>query len=83
MEEVEEEVKVGNVKNYIGRYVIKGVDGHGHSVTRIARKGCFKRMNENVRRRVKLGGEEDVEQGRSLGSAIVALSSLMGVEMEE
>lgn len=46
----------------------------------ISRKASLKRINENVRKRLKIKEEEEEQPGRSLSSATVFLSNLLNTE---
>jgi hypothetical protein len=45
----------------------------------INKKSCLKRINENIRRRIKIKDEEEEQTGRSLSSATVSLSNLINL----
>lgn len=48
----------------------------------ISRKASLRRINENVRKRLKIREEEEEQPGRSLSSATVFLSNLLNTEPE-
>lgn len=78
-----EEVFIQPIAHYLaGRYADREPDIDHEPRASISRKASLRRINENVRKRLKIKEEEEEQPGRSLSSATVFLSNLLNTEPE-